>query len=142
MEDERQNFNAKRERDELGIVATDTNKGRPKNKKIVREFLSENLPQISLLPCDATYLMWIDCSNLINLNGGIPILTPENLKIPHFKEFKNSTELANFIRSKSGLYLSSGEIYGLGGENFLRLNIAVPKANLLDGLNRLKNALK
>ena len=37
MEDERQNFNAKRERDELGIVATDTNKGRPKNKKIVRD---------------------------------------------------------------------------------------------------------
>ena len=37
MDDERQNFNAKRERDELGIVATDTNKGRPKNKKIVRD---------------------------------------------------------------------------------------------------------
>jgi len=33
----RQNFNAKRERDELGIVATETNQGRPKNKKIVRD---------------------------------------------------------------------------------------------------------
>ena len=111
------------------------------NKKIVREFLSENLPYISALPCDATYLMWLDCSNLINLNGEIPILTTENFKIPHFAEFKNSTELANFIRSKAGLYLSSGEIYGKGGEKFLRLNIATPKANLLDGLERLKRAL-
>lgn len=111
------------------------------NKKIVREFLSENLPYISALPCNATYLMWLDCSNLINLNGNIPIATLENLKIPHFKEFKNSTELAKFIREKSGLYLSSGEIYGSGGENFLRLNIATPKANLLDGLERLKKVI-
>ncbi|MDA3080138.1 MULTISPECIES: MalY/PatB family protein [unclassified Campylobacter] len=111
------------------------------NKKIVREFLSENLPYIRALPCDATYLMWLDCSNLINSSGEIPIATSENLKIPHFAEFKNSTELANFIRSKSGLYLSSGEIYGAGGEKFLRLNIATPRANLLDGLERLKNAL-
>ena len=111
------------------------------NKKIVREFLSENLPYIEALPCDATYLMWLDCSNLINLSGKIPIATSENLKIPYFAEFKNSTELANFIRSKSGLYLSSGEIYGKGGEKFLRLNIATPRANLLDGLERLKKAL-
>ena len=111
------------------------------NKKIVREFLSENLPYISALPCNATYLMWLDCSNLINLSGEIPIATSENLKIPHFAEFKNSTELANFIRSKSGFYLSSGEIYGKGGEKFLRLNIATPRANLLDGLERLKRAL-
>lgn len=38
MENEvRQNFNAKREREELGIIATETNQGRPKNKKIVRD---------------------------------------------------------------------------------------------------------
>ena len=36
MEDEK-NFNAKRERVELGIIATETNQGRPKNKKIVRD---------------------------------------------------------------------------------------------------------
>ena len=36
MDDEKK-FNAKREREELGIIATDTNKGRPKNKKIVRD---------------------------------------------------------------------------------------------------------
>ena len=37
LEDEKQKFNAKREREELGIVATETNQGRPKNKKIVRD---------------------------------------------------------------------------------------------------------
>ena len=111
------------------------------NKKIVREFLSENLPYISALPCDATYLMWLDCSHLINLSGTIPILSNDDFKIPHRYEFRNSTKLAEFIRAKSGLYLSSGEIYGQGGAKFLRLNIATPKANLLDGLNRLKTAI-
>ncbi len=37
MEDDKQKFNAKRERAELGIIATETNQGRPKNKKIVRD---------------------------------------------------------------------------------------------------------
>lgn len=37
MEEDKQKFNAKRERAELGIIATETNQGRPKNKKIVRD---------------------------------------------------------------------------------------------------------
>lgn len=94
------------------------------NKKIVREFLSDNLAQISALPCEATYLMWLDCTHVIKA-----------------KNFKNSSDLANFIRNKTGLYLSSGDIFGNGGENFLRLNIATPKKILHDGLERLKQAL-
>ena len=37
MKDEKNTFNVKRERADLGIIATETNKGRPKNKKIVRD---------------------------------------------------------------------------------------------------------
>ena len=52
-----------------------------------------------------------------------------------------SEVLAADIRHKTGLYLSNGKQYGKGGERFLRMNIACPRATLLDGLERLRRAL-
>ncbi len=89
------------------------------NKQLVKSFLSKNIPQIRLVPFNATYLLWLDCSEL-NMN---------------------SKELANRIRKSTGLYLSDGEQFG-NGEQFLRMNIACPKTVLADGLNRLKKAVK
>lgn len=90
------------------------------NKQIVRGFLERELPQIQLVPSEATYLLWLDCSSLCD----------------------NSELLAEHIRSKTGLYLSDGVQYGRTGERFLRMNIACPKQRLMDGLNRLKAALE
>ena len=74
---------------------------------------------LKLVKSEATYLLWLDCSAIC----------------------KNSIELAEHIRKKTGLFLSDGAQYGLGGEQFLRLNTACPKAVLKDGLNRLKEAI-
>ena len=89
------------------------------NKQLVKEFLSENIPQIRLVPSDATYLLWLDCS-VLN---------------------RNSKDLADHIRKSTGLYLSNGVQFG-NGEQFLRMNIACPKTVLADGLNRLKKAVE
>lgn len=89
------------------------------NRRIADEFIKENLPEIHLVEADATYLLWVDCSKIMK-----------------------DIHLATFIREKTGLYLSEGEEYGLIGENFLRINIACPKERLMDGLNRLKTAIK
>ena len=71
---------------------------------------------IKAVKSDATYLMWLDCSEIC----------------------ENSRELARFIRRETGLYLSDGAQYGTGGEKFLRLNIACPKERLADGIKRLE----
>ena len=86
------------------------------NKRAVRDFLEGELPMIRLVPSEATYLLWLDCGALTEDAG----------------------PLAEFIREKTGLYLSEGGQYGKTGERFLRLNIACPRARLLDGLERLK----
>lgn len=86
------------------------------NRKTVGEFLKKELPALSLISSEATYLLWIDCRTF-----GLP-----------------SDTLCAFIREKTGLYLSSGAHYGTGGDGFLRMNIACPRALLLDGLSRLK----
>lgn len=90
------------------------------NRKFVSAFLGMNLPQITLIQSEATYLLWLDCSLL---DG-------------------DSDQLQKFIRETTGLYLSTGKIYGIGGEHFLRLNIACPRSRLADGLNRLKDAIE
>ena len=90
------------------------------NKKRVIEFVQENIPQIRVVPSDATYLLWLDCSG--------------------FSGF--SAETAQSVRSKTGLYLSEGSQYGSCGEGFLRMNIACPRSTLEDGLKRLQEGLK
>ncbi len=89
------------------------------NKCLVRKFIAENLPELKVSSGSATYLLWLDCSEYTD----------------------DSVTLAEQIRMKTGLYLSNGSQYGKGGERFLRMNIACPRATVLDGLDRLKRAL-
>ena len=86
------------------------------NKRIVRNYLTEELPIIKLVECDATYLLWIDCSAL-NVASKV---------------------LSGFLRENQGLFLSAGIDFGLNGDNFLRMNIACPQELLKEGLARLK----
>ena len=86
------------------------------NKQIVKEYLENELPIIKLVECDATYLLWLDCSAL---------------DVP-------SKVLSGFLRTNQGLFLSAGIDFGKNGDNFLRMNIACPEELLRDGLGRLK----
>ncbi|WP_297825702.1 MalY/PatB family protein [uncultured Methanobrevibacter sp.] len=86
------------------------------NKQAVKKYLDEELPIVKLVECDATYLLWIDCSAL-----GV-----------------HSEVLCEFLRTNQGLFLSPGHQFGENGKDFLRMNIACPRELLFDGLARLK----
>ena len=86
------------------------------NKRFVHNYLKEELPIIRLVECDATYLLWLDCSSL-NIS---------------------SNELSEYLRFNQGLFLSAGSDFGKNGAGFLRMNIACPKKLLKEGLERLK----
>ena len=89
------------------------------NKRWVRSFLEQRLPEVKAVPSQATYLLWLDCSAIAEDAG----------------------ELAGFIRRDSGLYLTEGEEYGTCGKQFLRLNAACPRKRLEDGLERLEMSI-
>lgn len=89
------------------------------NKKTAKSFIEKEIPQIGLVPSEATYLLWLDCS-----------------RFPGKEE-----PLASFLRREAGLYLVAGEQYGMDGKDFLRMNIACPKSVLEDGLERLKKGI-
>ena len=90
------------------------------NKKAVRGFIEEDVPEIKVVSSHATYLLWLDCSKIC----------------------ENADSLADSIRAKTGLYLSKGSAFGKGGEAFLRMNTACPRRTLDDGLGRLKTYFK
>lgn len=90
------------------------------NRQIVRDFLENEIPSVSLVPSHATYLLWLDCSRVIG----------------------NAAELCRYLRSETGLYLSEGITYGGNGNQFLRMNTACPKARVQEGLERLKKGVE
>ena len=90
------------------------------NKQTLSEYLKMNIPELKLVHSEATYLQWIDCSNL----PGDP------------------STFSAFLREKTGLFVSAGGAYGKVGLNFIRINIACPRRLLSDGLERLKKGVK
>jgi cystathionine beta-lyase len=89
------------------------------NKKIVTEFVKNEIPSIKVVVSHATYLLWLDCKNVKGVDSG----------------------LAEFIRKETGLYITAGSHYGKSGSEFMRMNIACPKDVVMDGLTRLKQGI-
>ena len=90
------------------------------NKDYLIEYLKNSIPELKVVAPEATYLLWIDISNL---------------KIGSAKFTKKLEELAN-------LRVISGVTFGEDGDNFIRVNIACPLATLKDGLQRLKKGIE
>ncbi|SCW66134.1 cystathione beta-lyase [Ruminococcaceae bacterium YRB3002] len=90
------------------------------NRVFTGEYLKEQIPDLILVPSNATYLLWIDISAL-----GC-----------------SSREFASFLRKTTGLFLTEGIHYGVPGDGFVRLNVACPRVTLEDGLARLKTGVE
>ena len=96
------------------------------NARTVCCFLEDEMPGVVCPPLEGTYLMWLDCRCALKPGESLEGF---------------SERLANHLKEKHGLVLSTGTIYGAAGEGFERLNIACPRTRLLDGLDRLKEGL-
>ena len=90
------------------------------NKQTAKAFLEQELPDIHLVESEATYLLWLDCRELV----------------------EDTEELEQVLRKETGLYLSNGGQYGESGKSFLRMNIACAHTVLEDGLERLKTGVQ
>ncbi|MFD1419778.1 MalY/PatB family protein [Lactiplantibacillus songbeiensis] len=86
------------------------------NQRQLQQFIQTELPAVTVIEAQATYLVWLDISQIA----------------------PDSKVLADEIRANTGLFISAGDVYRGDGRQFLRINIACPTAELTDGLQRLK----
>lgn len=89
------------------------------NIRYVKEYVKENLPGVTVIDGEGTYLLWLDFRG----TG----LDPE--------------ELDRRIIHEAKLWLDSGKIFGHTGAGFQRINVAAPRATLTECLERIRKVL-
>lgn len=90
------------------------------NVNMVVDYCASHLSGIKALRPQASFLVWLDCREL-RLNG---------------------EQLVDLFVNRARLALNDGRMFGQGGEGFMRLNVAVPRAVLAKALEQLRLALE
>ena len=89
------------------------------NRNFAIDFIKAELPLLQVTPCEGTYLLWIDMRSL-----------------PYKEE-----ELMHFLSHQAKLWVNSGTTYDASATGFIRMNFALPRAQLIQALNQLKSAI-
>lgn len=77
-----------------------------------------SIPGLRTMPLEATYLAWVDCSGT-----GMP-----------------QQELLQRVEKSARIATNYGHTFGKGGDNFLRFNLAMPRAMINEAIERLQTA--
>lgn len=86
----------------------------------VEEWLGANLPEIKAIRPQSSFLIWLDCRAL-------------GLEQP---------ELVDLFVNDARLALNDGTMFGRQGAGFMRLNVGLPRKELIESLGRLKEAVE
>lgn len=91
------------------------------NYSFLKDTLRRELPQLGVTRLEGTYLVWVNTSSL-----GLP-----------------SDVIADRLLRDGRVMVSAGTMYGeKDGRDYIRLNIACPRATLEEGLRRIAATLK
>ena len=89
------------------------------NRRVLAELLAEHLPDVVYTAPDATYIAWLDCTQL-GIEGSI----------------------ADFFRTEAGVTMTDGALCGAGYENHVRLIFAMPRPILEDAVIAMADAVR
>lgn len=90
------------------------------NFAFMKEYLNENAPEVGCYVPEATYLAWVD------MNKALP----------------DVEDLCDFFANEAGVLLEGGDGLFVGNaKGFVRLNLAMPRALLAEGLKRMAEAI-
>ena len=90
------------------------------NYALLKETFKKQLPNYGVMKLEGTYLVWVDIR----------------------KSGLNADELAEKLLRDGKVQVNSGMMYGkTAGEDYIRINIACPRAILQEGLNRIVKVL-
>ena len=87
--------------------------------ELVEEYCREHMPKIKPIRPEASFLVWLDCTEL-GLKQG---------------------ELVDLFVNKAHLALNDGAMFGPGGQGHMRLNVGEPRSVVLKALDQLREAV-
>lgn len=91
------------------------------NYQLLCDTFAKELPQYEVMRLEGTYLVWVD-------------VRPSGL---------TSDEVTEKLLKEGRVQVNSGTMYGqTTGEGYVRINIACPRATLIEGLKRMVDVLK
>jgi len=90
------------------------------NVRYVEDYCRRYIPQIHPLRPQASFLVWLDCNDLHLGHDALQTLFVE----------------------KAHLAFNDGEMFGKGGEGFMRLNVGTPRSILHQALEQLRVAVE
>ena len=90
------------------------------NYVVLRDFFHRELPSYPVTDLEGTYLAWIDCS----------------------AAEIGADKLERLLEKEAKVRLNAGTMYGDGGEDFLRINLACPRELIEKALPRIARVLK
>lgn len=89
------------------------------NMNYMLDYISEHLPMIKMVKPQGLYLAWLDMRALNMTNE----------------------ELHDFMINEAKIRVNDGYIFGKGGEGFIRVNAACPRAVIMKAMAQLKDAI-
>ncbi len=85
--------------------------------------LTCHAPEIKLVRPEASFIAFLDCSEVLNRIG-------------------NSQDLVQLLGTRGGIALHRGSWFGRAGRNFIRINFGTPTSLLEDGLSKLTRVIR
>ena len=92
------------------------------NFNYLKNFLNENLPDITFSVPKGTYLAWIDIKSYIPDDAG--------------------EDLSLYFARKASVLLEGGKFFVENSDGYIRLNLACPREILVEGLSRITRVLR
>lgn len=90
------------------------------NYQALKAFFKDNLPQLEVINLEGTYLVWVN----VRATG------------------MTGNELTDKLLKEGKVFVNRGTMYGeTTGEDYIRINIAMPRSLMLEGLKRMKDVI-
>lgn len=89
------------------------------NRDFAYDFIKKNIPELKPIKGDATYLLWVDISNVEKDDGSFD----------------------QYLRKQEGVFFNAGHVYGKGGEGFIRINLATSREIVTKALLKLQEGV-
>lgn len=107
-------------------------KGLTGNRNLVMELVREHLPGVEIQAPEATYLAWLDCTDL-----DLPEQGPDTPAAQH-----GLTGPAAFFFNHANVALNDGALFGSGGQGHVRLNFGTSPAIVREAIEHMGAAVR